>query len=280
MNPSGSAGRREADSRSTEARPHVLYPVFESFDRAAFELARDVAEGADMTLLVLDFVTSTGDRVDEPRHVAASAFSSRLEDHDVEIRSRFEDADDPVHTVVEVARNHETRLVVFDSRTPEPLVRVLNGGVEDRITSDVPCDVVTVEQTHGHDVDSLFVPVGGGPHTAVSIAVASSIARAVDATVELFRVVEPGEEDATAHFETATAGMPSDVSVETTSVESDDVAGTIVEHAGAADVTIIGEPTQTRLQQFLFGSPTEEIRAELSNTTLVCRRGSANHFQF
>lgn len=283
MSPNGRSLRSDGDGLGNDGKTtdeYVLYPVFESFQRAAFELARDIAEGADMTLLVLDFVESGGDRVDEPRHVGASILSSRMDDHDIDIRSRFEVSDTPVQTVVEVAQNHDTHLVIFDSQTPEPLVRVLNGGVEDRISTDVPCDVVTVERTHGHDVESLFVPVGGGPHTELSVTVASSIARAVGASVELFHVVEPAEPDeaAATQFKTTRDWIPSDVPVETESVESADIAETVVKHAAAADVTIIGEPTQERLKEFLFGSLTDEIRAELPNTTLVCRRGSGNHF--
>jgi len=283
MSPDGQSFRSDGEGPGDDTKTReecVLYPVFESFDRAAFELSRDIAEGADMMLLILDFVEPVDDRVDEPRHVGASILSSRMDDHDVEIRSRFEEATDPVQTVVEVAQDHDTHLVIFDSNTPEPLVRVLNGGVEDRISTNVPCDVVTVERTHGHDVESLFVPVGGGPHTGLSVTVGGAIARAIGATVELFHVVEPDEPDgtATACFEAAREWIPPDVTVETSSVESADVTETVVEHAARADVTIIGEPTQNRLKQFLFGSLTDEIRAELTNTTLVCRQGSGNHF--
>lgn len=263
-----------------DGTPHVIYPVFASHDERTFEIARDVAEGADMRLLVVDLLATDDEVIDESRHVGSSLLASHVDErHDVEAASRYERTDDPVGTVIEIAAEHDTRLIVFDEHTPEPLVSPF-GDVPDRISDRVDCDVVSVERTDGRGIDSVLVPVVGGEHTALSVSVAGAIALATDAALELLHVTEPGEngEGAATYFESARQRLPDDLDVETRHLEADDVADAIVAEAAGYDLTVIGEPDHGRLKEFLFGSVTDEISREAANTVLVCRHSEHGRF--
>lgn len=261
---------------------YVLYPIFESHDERTFEIARDVAEGAGMTLLVIDFVASQEAVVDESRHVGSSLLESHLDErHDVAAVSRYEETDSPVESLVEIAESHDTRLIVFDRHAPEPLVSPLAADVPTRISDRLSCDVVTVERADGHRLDSILVPIAGGTHTGLSVSVAGAIAAATDATVELFHVTEPDEPEdrAEACFQSAREHLPETVAVETRHLDGADVVESILTEAADYDLTVVGEPDQHRLKEALFGSVTEEITAAATNTVLVCRHGEAGRFE-
>ena len=162
--PSGPVPDRTPAGDSTgDDRQCVLYPIFESHDHRTFEIARDIADGADATLLVLDLSSDDEEIADESRRVGSELLSNRLDDsHDLSIKTRFERTDDPASTVITVARNHDTGLLVFDEHAPESLVAPIAGDVTDRISDRVAqilqdyIDGPRVENTDDHGRAPLF----------------------------------------------------------------------------------------------------------------------------
>jgi nucleotide-binding universal stress UspA family protein len=262
---------------------YVLFPIFESHDKQTFEIVQDIAEGSGMALLVLDLLDSDSDRTKDARKVAGSLLNSKLDDdHNIEIKTLYKETTDPLESVITVARNHDTRLIVFDEHTPDSLVSPITADVPGRISDDVPCDVVTVEQIRDNEPASILVPISGGLHSPLGVVVAGAIARSVSAEMTLFFVSTPDQETDTAenHFESAHDRLPAGISVETRQVTNKEVVDAIVEESDQYDMTVIGEPDRSRLRRILFGSLTEEVSQEVTNTLLVCRRSSGQPFEF
>jgi len=281
--PSGPVPDRTPAGDSTgDDRQCVLYPIFESHDHRTFEIARDIADGADATLLVLDLSSDDEEIADESRRVGSELLSNRLDDsHDLSIKTRFERTDDPASTVITVARNHDTGLLVFDEHAPESLVAPIAGDVTDRISDRVAVDAITVERARSGPIASVLVPIAAGPHSGLSVSVGGAIARSVDAVVELFHVTEPDESDHRVDelFDDATRRVPDGVDVDTWTLERESVAETIVEQSNHYDVTVVGEPTRGRLRRFVFGSVTDEVSEDSHNTVLVSRRSNGEPFR-
>ncbi|PSP94731.1 hypothetical protein BRC91_04580 [Halobacteriales archaeon QS_4_62_28] len=262
----------------TTPQQFVLYPVFDSHDSRTFEIARDVAEGAGMTLFVLDLIGTSDEPIDESRSVFRELLDEHLDDqHDVSVETRFEQTDDPVGETISVARSEDTALIVFDDHSPDSLV---GGNVTNRISDEVPCDIVTVERTRGNRLASILVPVAGGPHSQLIVTVAGAIARSADAVVDLFHVVTPDARDdqSGALFETARKQLPADITVDTWRLERPDVSDAIIEQSDRYDLTILGEPDCGRLRRYLSGSVTDSVSTDASNTVLVSRRSNVSSF--
>jgi len=262
-------------------RQFVLYPIFESHDHRTFEIARDIADGADAALLVLDLSADDAEIAEESRRVSSDLLANRLdENHDLTIETRFERTDDPTDEVIRVARNYDTRLLIFDEHAPEGLVTPITGDVTDRISDRVACDAITVERVRTGPTASVLVPIAGGKHSGLSVSVGGAIARSVGAIVELFHVAESGEtaDRVDELFADAARRIPDDVDVDTWTLEREDVADAIVEQSNHYDLTVVGEPTRGRLRRFVFGSVTDDVSEGSHNTVLVSRRSNGDPF--
>ncbi|WP_170093908.1 universal stress protein [Halomicrobium sp. HM KBTZ05] len=273
--------RPAVDEPVGESHDVVLYPIFEGHSSHTFEIARDIAEGAGAKLLVLDLYAHSDEIVDESQRVARDLLATHLDDsHDVPVETHYERTDDPVDAVITVAREYETRLIVFDEHTPESLVHPLANDVPNRISDRVETDAVTVERTRDDRVSSILVPFAGGPHSGLAVAIAGAIARSTDAVVELFHVTEDDGTDASVDelFEQARERLPDGVAVDTWHLDRPDVADAIIEQSAHYDLTIVGEPSRGRLKRFLFGSVTDTVRSDSSNTVLVSRRSNGDPF--
>ena len=247
------------DISTDEDRQYVLYPIFESHDHRTFD------------------TEIPGD----PRRVSSDLLANRLDDdRDLVVQTRFEHTDDRTDAVITVARNHDTRLLVFDEHAPESLVAPIAGDVTDRISDRIHCDAVTVERVRPSPTASVLVPIAGGKHSGLSVAVASAIARRTDAVLELFHVAEPDEttEQVDELFEDAAERVHDDVDVDTWTLEREDVADAIVEQSNHYDLTVVGEPTRGRLRRFVFGSITDDVSEGAHNSVLVSRRSNGDPF--
>jgi len=277
----GSDPPSAGDTSTDEDRQYVLYPIFESHDHRTFEIARDIADGADASLLVLDLYAHDAETLDESRRVSSDLLANRLDDdRDLVVQTRFEHTDDPADAVITVARNHDTRLLVFDEHAPESLVAPIAGDVTDRISDRVHCDAVTVERVRASPIASVLVPIAGGKHSGLSISIGGAIARSAGAVLELFHVPEPDETTAQVDelFEDAAERVLDDVDVDTWTLEREDVADAIVEQSNHYDLTVVGEPTRGRLRRFVFGSITDDVSEGAHNTVLVSRRSNGDPF--
>ncbi|GAA0677445.1 universal stress protein [Natronoarchaeum mannanilyticum] len=258
----------------------ILYPVFEDHDAYTFEIARDVAEGADAGLIVLDLVEDEESLTDEAHTVGKQLLRSKLDEHhDVSVSSLIETTSDPPETVAKIAQAYDVHLIVFDRHTPDALVDSLRGDVAERISDRVHCDAVSVDHAGDDRLSSILVPIADGPHSPLAVSVAGALGKGADAAVELFHVSTGGDTDRVDElFERALARLPDDVDADTWHLERADVADAIVEQSEYYDVTAIGEPQKNRLKRFVLGSVTDDISDRADNTVLVCRRSDGQKF--
>lgn len=155
--------------------------------------------------------------------------------------------------------------------------------VTERITTHAEADVIVVNGQPGYDeVTSILLPVAGGPHSGLATDVARRIAEDQDAWVDVLHVVE---EDAPAHrrmaaeeyVEAARNRLAGFENVDTWILEADDVAEAIIEQSEYYSLTVLGAPTKGRLRQFVFGSTTDDVRANAKSLVLTGRNNSRRH---
>lgn len=181
--------------------------------------------------------------------------------------------------IVSVAEREEVEAILLGWRGRPRRREVVLGSYIDEILSETPVDVLVkrIDRT-GDDVESILVPVAGGPHTEYAAEVAGSIAREHGARVELVTVLgEESEESMTEARELLTetsAALGVVDSVEETVLVGDVVPEIVgrVEERGH-DVTVLGAARGGLLRRVLVGDVPEAIARESESAVIMARRG-------
>ena len=155
----------------------------------------------------------------------------------------------------------------------------LLGTTVDKVLERAPTDVF-VERIgrEANGVESVLLPVAGGPHVAAAALGAKAIAVANDATIHLLTVAEEGDEtEAQIFLEEATRDLaeapgPS-VQVEQSIVATDGVTGSIVDVAPDHDVIVLGASRKGPLRGRLVGSVPRRIVRQSDRTIVIARDG-------
>lgn len=157
----------------------------------------------------------------------------------------------------------------------------LLGTTVDRLVERAPCDLY-VERVgrEAGGVDSVLVPVAGGPHVRPAAAVAKAIASRNDARVLLLSVLADGDdggEEAGAHLAAATEAFeaaPGPATPVGTAVrEGADVTAAIVDEAADHDVVVLGATRRSSLRRRVAGSVPRRVVARTDRTVVLARDG-------
>lgn len=257
--------------------------------------ARDLADTRDGDVFVTTVVT-------KPPNSPFSVFSN-----DVIRREYSGDAREILDRAVETAADRgvevDGRLVVaksvagglFDAVTEfeaDALVMgwhgrerrdVVMGHVVDRVVAGAPCDVLVEKVgTTADGVETVLLPADDGPHGALAGEVATAVARAHDARVDVVRVVPPDaseaeRDDARALADRVAASLDwVDTEVR---VREGDTVEALVGAAEAHDVTAIAGGGDAWLRRLRVPSTAREVGRRADATVVVATRGPATGLQ-
>lgn len=139
--------------------------------------------------------------------------------------------------------------------------------------------VASLAESEAETIDSILVPVGAGPHSALAAEAARAIAHAADASVTVFHVITPdsatdARSDGEDLLKFAEYVLGPDVATATELEEAADTTDAIVEKARSHDLVSIGAPEEkSRLEQVIYGS-VENTLSDLSRATVLMSRDS------
>lgn len=152
----------------------------------------------------------------------------------------------------------------------------------DRLIERAPCDLYVERIGHEADgVESILLPVAGGPHVRPAAVAAKAIAARNDATVSILSVAGPDADEATAGeaieaaVERVEAAPGPDVRLETALEHGDDAAEAIVEAAPDHDVVVFGVTRRSGIRRRLVGSIPQAVLPRIDETVLLARSGDA-----
>ena len=137
--------------------------------------------------------------------------------------------------------------------------------------------VAPLAESEAGTIDSILLPVGTGPHSAIAAEAARAVARTLDAVVTVLHVIDPnasGKErsDAMDLLTFAEYILGPDVQSETELREASDPTDIIIEEAQNHDFTSIGSPEQKfRLRDLVFKPVQETLVGEKDTTVLMGR---------
>jgi nucleotide-binding universal stress UspA family protein len=266
----------------------LLVPVAnpETVDRL-LDTAVDLARGRSMRVVVVHVVEvppqvplSEGGsllRGDGQRRLLADAVA-QLEAADVPAGSRLRYARDVATGLVGAVETNDADALLMGWRGRPRRRDVVLGSFLDRVLGEAACDVFVkrIRTTTG-DLDSVLVPVAGGPHGSLAAEFAGTVAGQHDATVHLLHVLPPSapettREQARALLSESAALLTDEVAVETAVHESDHVAGAITDATAAHDLTVLGATRGRFLRRRLVGAVAEGVGRAAASPVVLARR--------
>lgn len=199
------------------------------------------------------------------------------------------DAGVPVESRIRYARDVATGIVgAIDSYDGSDLLvgwrgrprrrDIVLGSFIDRLLGEAPCDVYVKRiRTPPRAIDSILVPISGGPHSELAVELAGTIAAQRDATVTLMTVLQPDPtesvlDDVHNRFDDATDALPEETTVDTKLVYSDHVAGSITDETANHDLTILGATQESLLRRKLVGSVAQGVGRSAASSVILVRR--------
>ncbi len=274
---------------TAEADGTLLVPVAnpETADRQ-LDTAIDIAADRSSRIL-LAFVLEVPPQLslaDGRRYLLEDEHEELLADAVERVESRGIPADQQIQIargvatgIVGIVEKHDVDTVLLGWRGRPPRQDVILGSHVDKILSDAPCDVLIerIKTPRPETVDSVLVPVAGGPHDAFAAEAAASIARRNDASVTLLSVLEPSEselsrEEATALLAKRAVSFEGVRSVDRDLVEGTDIAGTITDWTTEHDVTVLGVSRGGLLRRALLGTISEGVGRHAAGTVVLAKR--------
>lgn len=267
----------------------LLVPVAnpETTDRL-LDTAIDIASERSMDVVVTHVVEvppqvplSSGEAVlsEEGTEEQLLEYASELAaDAGLDVESRMRYARDTATGIVGAVDAYGADAMLAGWRGRPRRRDVILGSFLDRILGEAPCDVFVKRiRLPTEEIDSVLVPVAGGPHDELATELGGTIAAANDASVHLLRVIAPDatdstREEATALLESREALLGDEVAVESTVVETDHVAGRITDETAHHDLTVLGATRDPFLDRKLVGSIAESVGRSAASPVVVARR--------
>ena len=268
----------------------LLVPVAnpETVERL-LDTAIDIAHGQSMRIVLLHVV-------EVPPQIPLSAGDSLIDDDGEEVQllddavKQATDADVTVESRMRYARDIATGIAgAVDVHDADALLvgwrgrprrrDIILGSFLDRILGEASCDVFVKRiRTPSRDIDSILVPVAGGPHCELAVELAGTIAAQHDAPVHLLHVTHPDVDDSTQEDISAllqnyaSSLRDMDVKAELTTLRSDHVAGAITDETTDHDLTILGATRDPFLKRKLVGSVAEGVGRAAASSVMLTRK--------
>lgn len=142
------------------------------------------------------------------------------------------------------------------------------------------CDSIIVSRSERTDaIESILVPIAGGPHSELAIETGLALARQNDASLELLHSYSADDDEARVNGEEILSrGGDVAEGYERTSqtlLDADDVHEAIIEYTDPFDITVFGAPREGILRQFILGTIPGDVSEEATGTVLIAHRGGA-----
>ncbi|WP_396613529.1 universal stress protein (plasmid) [Haloferax sp. S1W] len=152
------------------------------------------------------------------------------------------------------------------------------GTTVDKLIERAPCDVFVERIGQEADgVDSILLPVAGGPHVGAAATVARAIADRNDARILIYSVATPtfgmdgAQQFVKEASETVNSTPPFGTTVETKVYESENATTAITEESESHDIVVVGATRKGPLRRRLIGSVAKRVVKQTDTTVILAR---------
>ncbi len=203
------------------------------------------------------------------------------DDPSVEVRTAVRIGRQASEGIVEAVAETGADLIIFGWGGPPPpgSRRPAFSTTIDEVVREAPCDIAVIKQRGLGTVESILVPVRGGPNAELAISLATDLARGFGAQLVVLHVVPPdGGEEAIERERAALAALVKraarGVDVRDLVVEAPTVRGAILAESANHQLVVVGaavQQTGTGSGRRLFGRLAETVASRSKATVMVVR---------
>ncbi|ADD07272.1 UspA domain protein (plasmid) [Natrialba magadii ATCC 43099] len=274
-------------ANTTTTEETLLVPVAnEETATRLMDTATDIATERSLRILVIYVVAvpdqlplDAGDRLleDDDEQMLADAAATAAE-HDIPVDQRVRFARSVTSGILGAIEKEPVELTLLGWRGRPPRQNVILGSYIDTVLRKATCDVLVKRiQTPQPTVDSILMPVAGGPHDGLALEMAAAIASKHDATVHLLHVraeTEPERSETAARelLRDAAREFESGTDLHRTVVVDDHVAGAITDRTVDHDITLLGVSRGGVIQRAVLGTISEAVGRHASGTVFLAKR--------
>ena len=201
---------------------------------------------------------------------------------DVTVESEVNVARSIVDGIVTAVTESRARALVVGWRERRHRTNAVLGTTVDQLLERVPCNLYVERIGHEADgVDSILLPVAGGPHVGSAARVATAIAATNDATISVLSVAsrDGASESARGYVTEAELALEREVgpTVRTDArvEQGTDVTDVIVENVPEHDILVFGATRQGALHRRHVGSIPRAVVRRTDQTVILARAGDA-----
>ena len=179
-------------------------------------------------------------------------------------------------TILEATRRVDADALLLGWEERSRASNLVLGTTVDPLVRRAGCRVY-VERigTTAERVESVLLPTDGGPNARAAVDLATAIARANDARLDLVTFLAPEAETsretrARESLETIVREVE-DLAIETAIERSDSVAEAIISAASDNDIVVLGATRERRFQQRVVGSVARAVGARIEAPVVIAR---------
>lgn len=177
-------------------------------------------------------------------------------------------------TLPPVVDQHQPSTLVLERPTDQHFIDELFSDRAERLSSTT--DVLTVDGRGNTDrIASVLVPIADGEHSQLAVETAVAVARANDAAVDLFHVVQADSEASRDRGQALLDAVLDSIDeddadrVDTWLYEATNASEAITEQSAYYDLTVMGASTIGPLERFVFGSTSKHVQREADSPVIV-----------
>jgi amino acid transporter/nucleotide-binding universal stress UspA family protein len=289
------ARRREHEKRATpvvlrqelekEERYRVLLPLADpSRSRALIELAVHMARRHDGEIELLHVIPvpaqtplRIGRRwIQAARDEVLDEAEEILAGLGVPFNMAVRLAHKPAEAILDEVEERDVDVVVMGWRGRSRHPRTVIGSNIDLVLRHADCDVLVLRARDLDDVGSVLVPLAYPQQAPFMVEVASAVALASGATVDLYHAVRPGlaadeREAEVAELRDEVAEMLEEETPQIVVEEARDVVSALVRQAHEHDLTLIGSSREGWLRKLVAGTIPEKVMRRASGRLLLVK---------
>lgn len=273
-----SAPSYSADERPALAEGQIVVPILEGEASHARSIALDVASETESEVVFVE-LGAAEDETDESRATGGNTGGDRTDSRsqNVSTRTVAGGGRTGIDAVEDAARELNVGTIVLENGHRVELAELFLGEKTIQLANELASNVFVVTGVPDREpISSILVPVGGGPYSELALSFAEVMARAHDAWIDVYHVVDPdssseSRQRAEQYVRSCADRIDSHDRVDTWVQEAPDVSEAIIEQTGYYDLTVLGSPTKGRLRRFFFGSTTDDVQTDARNSVVTVR---------
>lgn len=246
--------------------------------------AIDLAEDQKLDLELLTVVSvpeqlplSAGRQFSDEKQDLLNDAVESITHPDITVSGRIRFARSVSSGILSAIEDHDIQIALLGWHGRPRRRDIVLGSHLDHVLRNATCDILIERMDKTTELETILLPIAGGPNTELAATVAGSLARAHNADLHVITIHSPAstsrEQIEVEQMLTRIISNFTQVSTITQEViEHESVADAIIGQSNDADLMILGAAPSTLFRRSLVGSLPERIGRESTCSVIIAKR--------